>query len=115
VSWRVVWHCEVRLDAEVEHPLWEIAKAVALVAGERLRGVAATAKPSKHFQRFISLGVARRGSDADIDAQAAAVLHQHVPRVAQLRFLAFALPRQLSLGIRRRFVRLVRSLLAVKA
>jgi hypothetical protein len=103
VSRCVVRYSEVRLDAEVEHLLREIAQAVALVAAERLRLVAATAESAQHLQRLISFGVARRWSDAQIDAQAVAVLHQHVPRVAQLRLLAVALPREPRLGIRRRF------------
>src|SRR5712691_12383311 len=67
-----------------------------------------------HRERGLRLGPAIGLGDVAIDRDPVAVLHQHVPGVAQLGFLARTLARQPRLGVGGRLMGIVAALLAMK-
>ena len=67
----------------------EILHVVALVGAQRLGMDAPAAGASQHRARGTMLGLGRFGHQ-NVDAQAIAVLHEHMPAVAQFRRLAVA-------------------------
>ena len=79
----------------------EVVGVVALVAGDRASPFLAW-EPFEHLERGVTFRVAGRFGELDVDEQRVAMLHQQMPRVAELRGGRVALAVQPRLGIGRR-------------
>lgn len=86
---------------------------IALVGAERLGVNVPSTCASEQLPRGTVLGLGRFG-DEDVDAQPIAVLHEHMPAIAELGRLAVALAHESRLGIGRALMRGVRALLALE-
>lgn len=84
---------------------------IALVGTERLRVNVPAARTREELTRSTMLGLGRFRDD-DIDTQSVAILHEHMPAVAELGRLALALSQESRLGIGRALMRGIRALLA---
>src|SRR5262245_52846207 len=104
---RHVWRHAFASDA-----LDEGCDVVALVRSQRSSAVAVIPQPPQESESLVPLGCPARVGNREADAEAVAVLHQDVPREIQLGFLPLALARQPSLGVGRRRVSVVASVLA---
>ena len=84
---------------------------IALVGTERLRVNVPAARTREELTRSTMLGLGRFRDD-DIDTQSVAILHEHMPAVAELGRLALAFSQESRLGIGRALMRGIRALLA---
>ena len=91
----------------------EILDVVTLVCRQRL-GMNATATGAREQGSCSTVFGLRRFGDQNVDAQPVAVLHEHMPAVAELRRLAVALSHEARVRIGRALMRRVRALLALE-
>lgn len=105
--------CDMRTNPVFAQMGHEILHVIALVGAKRLWVDASAPGAGEHRARGAVFGLCRVGHE-DIDAQPAAVLHEHMPAVTELRRLALALAHESRLRVRRAFVGGVRALLALE-
>ena len=103
---------DVRCDLMVTQFLNELLAVIALI---RTQGHSAPARNLFHqAERGLRLGPTGRLVDATSHRQPLAIVHQHVPGIAELGLLARSLARQPSFGVGGRLMGIVGAPLAVK-